>query len=255
MCLLHFRASSGQGNSGKHILVIEDEKHLSIGIKYNLEAEGYQATIAGDGPSGLRFIEEHRQDVDLVVLDIMLPGMSGYAVCETLRSTDQMMPILILSARTLAEDRKRGFDVGADQYLTKPFDLDEFLSRVKSLLMLYARRVEGSGRPAPPPSTYSFGNVKIDFEALEVCVNGEVLRMTPLEMKLLQYFVEREGRIISRRELLENVWEVAGHINTRAPDQFILRLRKAIEPDPARPRHFLTLRDAGYRFVAEPRAE
>jgi len=237
---------------GKHILVVEDEKHLATGIKYNLEAEGYRVTVAGDGPSALRFIEQNHSDVDLVVLDLMLPGMSGYAVCEAIRAADEIMPILILSARTLAEDRTRGFDVGADQYLMKPFDLDEFLSRVKGLLALYARRVEHAGKPSEPVTDYRFGNVEIHFDTFEVTVAGEPVRLTQLDMKLLRYFVENEGRIISRRELLENVWDVPGHLNTRAPDQFILRLRKALEPDPARPRHFLTLRDTGYRFIAEP---
>ena len=124
----------------KHILVVEDEEHLATGIKYNLDAEGYRVTTVGDGPSALAFIEDNPQDVDLVILDLMLPGMSGYAVCESLRGDQQHMPILILSARTLAEDRTRGFDVGADQYLTKPFDLNEFLSRVKNLLTLQGRR-------------------------------------------------------------------------------------------------------------------
>jgi two-component system OmpR family response regulator len=178
--------------------------------------------------------------------------MSGYAVCEALRSSDRIMPVLILSARTLAEDRTRGFDVGADQYLTKPFDLDEFLSRIKGLLTLYDRRVERAAQRESAIRSFEFGSIRIDFEKYEVAVGGEQVRMTQLEMKLLRYFVENEGRIIPRRELLENVWGVPGNLNTRAPDQFIRRLRKALEPDPARPRHFLTLRDAGYRFVAEP---
>ncbi len=235
----------------KHILLVEDEAHLANGIRYNLEAEGYQVSIVGDGPSAIRFIEQNAGRVDLVVLDIMLPGMSGYAVCEALRAADQIMPVLILSARTLAEDRTRGFDVGADQYLTKPFDLEEFLSRVKSLLALYDRRVHRKPLTATAISSYSFANVHIDFERHEVTVGGKPVRMTQLELKLLRYFVENEGRIISRRELLENVWDLPGNLLTRAPDQIIRRLRKAIEPDPARPRHLLTLRDAGYRFVAE----
>ncbi|NUQ62568.1 MAG: response regulator transcription factor [Pirellulales bacterium] len=241
--------------NGKHILVVEDEKHLAAGIQYNLEAEGYRVATVGDGRSALEYIEEHRGEVDLVVLDIMLPGMSGYAVCEALRAADEIMPVLILSARTLSEDRKRGFDVGADQYLTKPFDLDEFLSRVKGLLAMYARRVQGpANQQHSPIPSFAFSNVEIHFDTFEVTVGGDLVRMTQLEMKLLRYFVENEGRIVTRRELLENVWDLPGHLSTRAPDQFILRLRKVIEPDPARPRHLLTLRDAGYRFVAEPDA-
>ncbi len=235
----------------KHILVVEDEEHLAMGIKYNLDAEGYRVTTAGDGPSALTFIEEHPDDVDLVVLDLMLPGMSGYAVCEALRAGEKHMPILILSARTLSEDRTRGFDAGADQYLTKPFDLDEFLSRIKNLLTRESRRAGQRSKRTVSPSAFEFGDAKINFETFEVTVRGEPVRMTQMEMKLLRYFVENEGRVIPRRELLENVWDMPGYVNTRAPDQFIRRLRKAFEPNPARPRHFLTIRDAGYRFVAE----
>jgi two-component system OmpR family response regulator len=238
--------------NGEHILVVEDEKHLASGIQYNLEAEGYRVTTVGDGRSALQYIEQQRGEVDLVVLDIMLPGMNGYAVCEAIRAADEIMPILILSARTLAEDRTRGFEVGADQYLMKPFDLDEFLTRVKNLLAMHARRVQSGARQPVAIRAYRFGNVEIHFDNFEVKVGGEVVRMTQLEMKLLRYFVENEGRIVTRRELLEKVWDLPGYISTRAPDQFILRLRKALEPDPSHPRHFLTLRDAGYRFVAKP---
>lgn len=231
----------------KHILVVEDEAHLAAGMKYNLDAEGYRVTTVGDGPSALKFVGDHPDDVDLVILDLMLPGMSGYAVCEALRADDNHMPVLIISARTLAEDRTHGFDVGADQYLTKPFDLDEFLSRVNNLLTLRARR--GAKRSAPVRS-FEFSEAKIHFDSFEVTVRGEPVRMTQLEMKLLEYFVKNEGRVIPRRELLENVWGMPGYLNTRAPDQFIRRLRKIFEPDPANPEHFLTIRDAGYRFVA-----
>ena len=236
----------------EHILVVEDEEHLATGIKYNLDAEGYRVTTVGDGPSALRLIEESPDDVDLVVLDLMLPGMSGYAVCEALRAGDKDIPVLILSARTLAEDRTRGFDVGANQYLTKPFDLDEFLSRIKNLLMLHSRRQERPSQQASRVTSFEFGNAKVNFETFQVTVSDQPVRMTQLEMKLLRYFVEHQGRVIPRQELLENVWDLPGNLNTRAPDQFIRRLRKTFEPDPTQPRHFLTIRDAGYRFVAEP---
>ena len=234
----------------KHILVVEDEEHLATGIKYNLDAEGYRVTTVGDGPSALDFIKDNPQDVDLVILDLMLPGMSGYAVCEALRADQRHMPILILSARTLSEDRTRGFDVGADQYLTKPFDLDEFLSRVKNLLNLFSRRAGQEPKPSASRGSFEFGGAQINFETFQVTVRGKALRMTQMEMKLLRYFVENEGRVIPRSELLENVWDMPGYLNTRAPDQFIRRLRKAFETNPAQPRHFLTIRDAGYRFVA-----
>ncbi len=232
----------------EHILVVEDEEHLAMGIKYNLVAEGYRVTVSGDGRTAIKLLTEPTADIDLVVLDLMLPGMSGYAVCESLRAIDQEIPVLILSARTLAEDRTRGFDVGANQYMSKPFDLDEFISRVRNLLAFSKRR---GAAPTPRVKQFEFAGAKIDFETFEVVVRGESIRMTQLELTLLRYFVENQGRVIPRRELLENVWGMPGSINTRAPDQFIRRLRKIFEPDPGQPQHFLTIRDAGYRFLPE----
>jgi DNA-binding response OmpR family regulator len=231
----------------QHILVVEDEEHLAKGIAYNLLAEGYRVTTVGDGRTALQMLTQPPADVDLVVLDLMLPGMSGYDVCESLRAMNRRLPVLILSARTLAEDRRRGFDVGANQYMSKPFDLDEFLSRIRNLLSFAEAHAEG--RPQHVTS-FAFANATIDFDTFQVMVGGEQVRMTQLEMNLLRYFIENQGRVIPRRELLEKVWELPGDVNTRAPDQFIRRLRKIFEPDPAQPRHFLTLRDAGYRFVA-----
>ncbi len=236
----------------KHILVVEDERHLAVGIKFNLEADGYRVTMAGDGPSALRELEEHESEIDLVILDIMLPGMSGYAVCEALREQGNDVPILILSARTLSEDRTRGFKVGANQYLSKPFDLDELLSRVKNLLTHYTRRHQAPRPASSKLDTYEFGEAIIDFAEYELTVAGKPVQLTKREWELLAFFVENEGRLIPRQEILEHVWQMPGHINTRAPDQFILRLRKIFEADPANPRHFLTIRDLGYRFIARP---
>jgi two-component system OmpR family response regulator len=239
-------------SSAKHILVVEDERHLAKGIKMNLEAEGYRVTTVEDGPAALKELEENEAEIDLIVLDIMLPGMSGYTVCETIRESGSDIPVLILSARTLSEDRTRGFDVGANQYLSKPFELDELLSRAKNLLTHHARRHQ-AGRPTPSGlTTYEFGPAKIDFPQYELSVHGKPVQLTKREWELLEYFVENEGRLIPRQELLEKVWRMPGHIQTRAPDQFILRLRKVFEADPANPRHFLTIRDLGYRFIARP---
>ncbi len=242
-------------NDKQHILVVEDEEHLATGIKYNLDAEGYRVSIVGDGPSALKLIEEDSHTVDLVILDLMLPGMSGYAVCEALRDADRDLPVLILSARTLSEDRARGFDVGANQYMTKPFDLDEFLSRVKNLLAWRSRQQQSPQREPGQITSFAFGHATVNFETFEVTAGEDPVRMTQLEMTLLRYFIENEGRVIPRHELLEEVWGMPGNMNTRAPDQFIRRLRKTFEQDPAQPRHFLTIRDAGYRFVAEPEEE
>lgn len=233
------------------ILVVEDESHLAILVKFNLEREGYRVTTVGDGPSALKLMEDEEESFDLVILDLMLPHMSGYAVCEAIRSQGMDTPVLILSARTLTEDRIRGFDVGANQYLTKPFDLDELLSRIRNLLNFSRRATAQDGEASGPHALerYRFGNVSIDFRTFEVVVEGNPVRLTRLEMKLLQYLVQHEGRVVSRQELLENVWEMPGQLTTRAVDQFILRLRKAFEPDPANPRYFRTIRDAGYRFT------
>lgn len=235
----------------KHVLIVEDEQHLAIGIKYNLEAEGYRVTAVGDGPSALALLGD-QSNVDLVILDLMLPGMSGYDVCESLRAAGRDIPVLILSARTLTEDRTRGFDVGADQYLTKPFDLDELLSRVKNLLVLHSRRALGARPVKHPLKKFTIGDVEINFETFEVTRGDTTVRLTQMEVKLIRYFIENPARVIPRHELLENVWNTVGTINTRAPDQFIRRLRKIFEPDPSKPRHFLTIRDAGYRFIAAP---
>lgn len=234
----------------RRILVVEDEEHLAVGIKFNLEAEGYAVQLVPDGATALELFDQADVNFDLIVLDLMMPGMSGYAVCESLRESGHFMPILILSAKTLPEDRARGFDVGADQYLTKPFDLDELISRVKNLIARHesAANAESTGVPSP----YAFGNAEIDFDTHEVTVNSESVRLTPLELKLLGYFITNEGRVIPRGELLEEVWDMPAHLKTRAPDQIIRRLRKTFEPSPETPVHFLTIRDGGYRFVATP---
>ena len=230
------------------ILLVEDEEHLAVGIKYNLEAEGFEVTGAADGPTAMQHLQQ--AEVDLVILDLMLPGMSGYKVCQSLREQGRDTPVLILSAKTLPEDRARGFDVGADQYLTKPFELDELIARVRNLLTRHARRAKSGEQQPQRPTVFEFGQARINFETHEATVDGQEARLTALEMKLLEYFVSNEGRVIPRGELLENVWEMPAGINTRAPDQIIRRLRKTFEPEPAKPRHFLTIRDAGYRFVA-----
>jgi DNA-binding response OmpR family regulator len=241
-------------NHRKNILLVEDEQHLGIGIKYNLEAEGYRVSLVGDGPTALRLFKADPHQFDLIVLDLMLPGMSGYRVCETIRETDSVVPILMLSARSLAEDRTKGFDLGANQYLTKPFDLDELLSRARNLLKL-SRRPEINDRSTPSKKVdeLRFGKAYVNFITYEVRVDGEPIKLTHKELQLLRYFAENEGRVISRQELLTEVWEMVGDMQTRSVDQFMLRLRKAFEEDPGNPKHFITVRDAGYRFVSIPK--
>ena len=232
-----------------HILVVDDEQHLAYGIKFNLEAEGYEVTAVGDGQAALERLDAGRPPVDLVVLDLMLPGMSGYAVCEAIRSRDDRVPIVMLTARTLVEDRIRGFDAGTDVYLQKPFDLDELLSVVRNLL---ARRGRAERAADPRPAVVRFGDAEVHFDTYEVRAKGEPVRLTTLEMKLLRYLVEHEGLVVTREELLTKVWGLARPPATRTVDTFMLNLRKAFEADPSRPVHFLSVRGAGYRFIAQP---
>ncbi len=243
----------------KHILIVEDEAHLAIGIKYNLEAEGYLVTTVGDGPAALNFLTENPATVDLVILDLMLPGMSGYEVCEQLRQQGNDLSILMLSARTLTEDRIRGFNVGTDVYLQKPFDLEELLSVVRNLLVRCRLAPNGPESTLPQPSAtpaaetvYRFANgrAEVNFDTYQVLVDGQPIRLTALEIKLLKYFSEHEGSVITRAELLENVWGLSHSPTTRTVDNFIVNLRKYFETDPAQPKHFLSVRGAGYRFVS-----
>lgn len=239
----------------KHILVVEDEQHLAIGIKYNFEAEGYRVSLAGDGPTALRLLQDDPQGIDLVILDLMLPGMSGYVVCEALREAGNDVPVLMLTARTLIEDRVRGFDMGADQYLAKPFELEELLAMVRNLLVRRARGGVATNSKHTGPKrtgdTFEFGRAKINFDTFQVTVDARSVRLTTMEMKLLRYFIDNEGSVVSRSELLEHVWGLASAPTTRTVDNFIVRLRRCFEEDPAHPRHFLSVRGAGYRFVSE----
>lgn len=227
-----------------HILVVEDEQHLAFGIRFNLEAEGYQVSTAADGPTALDILMHGEPPVELVILDLMLPGMSGYDVCTRLRERGFKIPVLMLSARSLSEDRIRGFGAGADQYLCKPFELPELLARAKALLARFR-----SSTPASPLETsITVNGHEVDLDSY--LVDGpQGTQLTALEMKLLRYFLAHPERVIPKSELLQEVWEQSPNVQTRAPDQFILRLRKIFEDDPSHPKLFLTIRDAGYRFV------
>jgi two-component system OmpR family response regulator len=242
-----------------HILVVEDEEHLAHGIKFNLESEGFTVTVAGDGQTALERIESSAAPVDLVVLDIMLPGMSGYAVCEAIRKAGNNLPVVMLTARTLVEDRIRGFDAGTDVYLQKPFDLEELLSVVRNLLARRNRQAaaanghdDRSDDDQPDHAGYRFGAAAVNFDTWEVTVHDKPVRLTNLEMKLLKYLVEHEGRVVPREEILQNVWGLSGTSGTRTVDTFMLTLRKRFEEDSSKPVHFLSVRGTGYRFVASP---
>jgi DNA-binding response OmpR family regulator len=232
-----------------HVLIVEDEDHLAQGLKFNLEAEGYRATIARDGETALE-IAAANAGIDVIVLDVMLPGCDGFAVVEQLREREDRTPVLILTARGRSEDVLRGFDAGADDYLPKPFDLSILLARLHSLLRRWAwqRREPDAAAPAEAEAPYSFAGRTIDFAALELRVNGRSTRLTVMETELLRYLVRHQGRNIPRKELLEQVWRMREDTDTRAIDNFIVRLRRYIEDDPASPVFLRTVRGIGYRF-------
>ena len=234
------------------ILIVEDERHIGMPLKFNCEAEGYEATLIEDGPTAIREFEANPNAFDLVILDLMLPQMSGYAVLEKLRSAKVFVPVLILSARTLAEDRIRGFEAGGDRYMTKPFELPELLAQVRSLLLRHDQ-VRGTA-PATKPEceVYEFGGATVNFKTHEVTVRGESRTLTSLEFKVLKFFVEHEGVVLTRNQLLDNAWGLDSSSTTRTVDNFISRLRQHFEVDPANPRHFRSVRGVGYRFVANP---
>ncbi len=236
------------------ILIVEDEDALALGLKFNFEQEGYDVIHAGDGPTALRHFQDEKTPVDVVILDVMMPGMSGYETCKAIRQIDELVPILMLSARSLSEDRTLGFDAGTDQYMTKPFKLPELLSRVRNLLSRSARTGQ-TPRPAPQPSAnsrFEFAGVQVDFDKFEVTVGGKVHNLTTQEMQLLRYFIAREGKVLSRYDILEEVWDHNPDVTVRTIDNFVLRLRRIIEANPAEPRHILSVRGTGYRFVAQP---
>ena len=234
----------------KHILIVEDEESIAEGLRFNFEQEGHDATVVGDGRSGLAHFGEGGEGADLVVLDLMLPGMSGYEICRAIREKDAQVPILVLSARTLSEDRSHAFDCGADQYMTKPFALPELLSRVKNLLERNTRLGVGVIPERPRLDTFRFQDVEVDFRAFELRRGDQTHRLTTMEIQLLKCFIEHEGEVLSRTRILKMVWDQNAEVTTRTIDNFVMRLRKYIEIDPAEPRHLVSVRGTGYRFVA-----
>jgi DNA-binding response OmpR family regulator len=226
---------------------VEDEQHLAEGLRFNLEAEGYAAEVVDTGEAALkRLLDRSRERFDLVVLDVMLPGMNGFAVASDLRAAREFVPVLMLTARGRPEDVLQGFASGADDYLPKPIELAILLARIDSLL----RRSEWLRRAQ---DVYSFAGKTIDFDALELRVDDRVLTLTLMEANLLRYLISHEGKAVSRKAMLEDVWAVREDTDTRAIDNFIVRLRRYLEREPARPRHLLTVRGVGYRFIANPK--
>lgn len=235
------------------ILIVEDEEALALGLKFNFEQEGYEVLLAGDGPTALKLFEDTSAPVDLIILDLMLPGMSGYEICTAIRVVNKTVPILVLSARTLSEDRMHAFDCGTDQYITKPFVLPELLNRVRNLLERHKTLLTAAKTEVAEPATllkYDFTHFRVEPQSFEVIVGDKRHSLTTQEMQLLKYFIEHEGEVLSRYQILDEVWDEHVDVTTRTIDNFVLRLRKMIEPDPARPRYILSVRGTGYRFVS-----
>ena len=227
------------------VLIVEDELHLAEVLRFNLEAEGYQARVVETGEGALDLLRDRDQHYDLVVLDVMLPGKDGFEVVSELRAARQFVPVLMLTARGRPEDVLKGFAAGADDYLPKPTELAILIARIGGLLRRSAwlRRAHDQ---------YTFAGKTIDFDSLELRVGDRTLPLTLMEANLLRYLVAHEGRAVSRKAMLEDVWGVREDTDTRAIDNFIVRLRRHIEKEPGRPRHLLTVRSVGYKFIAKP---
>jgi DNA-binding response OmpR family regulator len=226
------------------ILIVEDEQHLAEGLRFNLEAEGYAAVIAADGETALDKV--HSGGLDAVVLDVMLPGISGFDVARHMREAHDYTPVLMLTARSRPEDVLEGFEAGADDYLPKPFDLEIFLARLNGLLRRQRWSRDSADRPA---DVVEINGRTIDLGNLELRHNDEVIPITLMEAKLLRYLIENEGRVVSRRSILEDVWQLQEDTDTRAIDNFIVRLRRYLEDSPNDPKIVLTVRGVGYKYV------
>jgi DNA-binding response OmpR family regulator len=235
----------------KSVLIVEDEKHLADGLRYNLNAEGYEVETVGTAEEALSLLGDSRKSYDVVVLDVMLPGMDGFSLASNLRSQGHFVPILMLTARGRAEDVLRGFEAGADDYLPKPFELSVLFARINALLRRREWFHKDRTRAAQDESkVFDFDGKTIDFEALELRSGSQTVNLTLMEAELLRYLIEHEGKIVSRSAILEDVWGLREDTDTRAIDNFVVRLRKYIEDEPSRPRHLLTVRGVGYRFVS-----
>ena len=234
------------------ILIVEDEEALAKGLRFNFEQEGYEVDAVSDGATAVERFEQADVSYDVVILDLMLPGMSGYDVCKAIREIDRHAQILVLSALRLSEDRARAFDAGANQYLTKPFALPELLSRIRNLFEHRRQPLEAEEQPEPEPplDDYRFGAVHVDFLSFQVTVDGATQGLTTMEMQLLRYFIRHEGTVLSRSRILDDVWGQETEVTTRTIDNFVMRLRRLVEPNPAKPIHILSVRGTGYRFVA-----
>jgi DNA-binding response OmpR family regulator len=238
------------------ILVVEDEQHLADGLRFNLEAEGYEVKIVDNGESALDTLRTEPSPFDVVILDVMLPDKDGFTVMSEMRQSGQFVPTLMLTARGHPDDVLLGFAAGADDYLTKPFELSILTARIRGLLRrrewLRADAAAGVNAVAPQKDAFTFGDKSVDFDRLQLRVRDQVFPLTLMEANVLRYLIEREGKHVSRKAMLAEVWGLHEDTDTRAIDNFIVRLRRYIEDDASRPRHLVTVRGVGYSFVASP---
>jgi len=229
------------------ILLVEDDLHIANGLIFNLDMEGYQLTHARDGNQARSLLFDEARSFELIILDIMLPGIGGFELCHALRRKKNYTPVLMLTAKNFEKDKIKGLSLGADDYITKPFNLEELLTRIQVLL-----RRQSWHQQVASQQQLCFAQVKVDFESFEVSKAGQKIHLTPLEIKLLKVFAEHDGVVLSREELLEKVWEQPDYGNSRSVDNFVMRLRKFFEVNPAHPRHFHSIRGIGYKFTREP---
>ena len=241
------------------VLVVEDEQHLAEGLRFNLEAEGYEVEVLETGEEALQRLSDSSTAFDVLILDVMLPGKDGFSVMSEMRAASLFVPTLMLTARGHPHDVLRGFEAGADDYLTKPFELAILIARIRGLLRrrewLQTPVNNGPARSNKVKDVFTFGEANdksVDFDSLELRVRERVFRLTLMEANLLRHLIEHAGKPVSRKTMLQEVWSLQEDTDTRPIDNFIVRLRRYIEDDPTRPRHFLTVRGVGYRFVAVP---
>jgi DNA-binding response OmpR family regulator len=230
-----------------HILIVEDEQHLADGLRFNLEMDGHSVEVAESGEGALEKFQAGHGPFDLLILDVMLPGIDGFAVMSQLRASGEFVPTLMLTALGRPDDVLRGFEAGTDDYLPKPFELPILLARIKGLL----RRRDWLQKTPVRRDVFEFSGRVIDFDNLELSVGEKKLQLTLMEANLLRYLIARQGQVCTRQKLLEDVWGVREDTDTRAIDNFIVRLRRYIEEDPAKPKHLLTVRGVGYKFLAQ----
>jgi DNA-binding response OmpR family regulator len=242
-------------NTAPLIVVVEDEEHLAQGLLFNLQAEGYRTHHESDGDAALAYLLAPNENIAAIVLDCMLPGADGFTIVRALREAQRYTPVLMLTARSRPEEVLEGIEAGADDYLAKPFDLNILLVRLKSLLRRTTWQntaIAETPALAAQADEYAFNHRTIRFDTLELVAPNRTTHLTLMEADLLRYFTQRDGQIVSRKQILEEVWRVHEDTDTRAIDNFIVRLRRYIEDDPSDPQHLITVRGIGYRFLANP---